>query len=157
VNAAAIMSRQILQAVCVLGMVAACASPSAPTPPTTANVAGRWVLSTPGVVDQVSLLQLTQVGSEVTGTWERTAAFVMSDKGPISGRISGSGFTFSAQIVTEYTPRFPGDEDSPCRIQTTFIGGTLTVKDGSMTGLVRADASACVPRPSAVMETWTRN
>lgn len=145
----------IALALCVL----ACGgSPSAPTAPTTPSVTGRWVLvNPPGVVGQVSTLQLTQVGADVTGTWDRVAAFVISDKGPVSGNVSGSDFRFTAQIVTEYTPRFPGDEISLCHITTTFVGGTLKVSDGSMTGLVGANASECAARPSTAMETWTRN
>jgi hypothetical protein len=163
------MTRHVLQAVCVLTITVGCGSsyaPTAPTttsvvptvpPPPTPNVGGRWdLVNPPGVEGQVTILELTQVGSDVTGTWERVAAFVISDKGPVSGNISGSNFMFTARIVTEYTPRFPGDEDSPCHITTTFVGGTLAVNGGAMTGLVRADASQCVPRPRSTMTTWTR-
>ena len=75
-----------------------------PTPPV--NVTGTWILQT-GLLDQTTTWTLTQSGSDVTGTATRVAAFVVSDKGTITGSVSDSTFTFGWDNITEYAVQPP--------------------------------------------------
>ena len=79
----------------------------------------------PMIEGQATSMTLAQADTTVTGTWDRVATFVISDSGPVSGVVSGSSFNFTAQTVTEWKPRFPGDENNVCHIQTETFKGLL--------------------------------
>ena len=124
-------------------------SPTAPTPP---DITGTWVLENPtGVTDQSTLWELHQSGSSVTGTSLRTAPFLVSDTGAISGVVSGSAFTLQWETTTDY------GGSGACRLVATSTTGTLTIAAGAMKGtLTSSPQPPCISRPSVAEHTFRK-
>jgi len=93
----------VLVSLCVVGCSRDKPTPTAPSPPPPANIAGSWTgtFESNNWAQQAITLSLTQAGSGVNGTW---AVEVQSWTGTISGTtdpstFSGS-FTINARSVT---------------------------------------------------------
>jgi hypothetical protein len=127
--------------------------PRQPSPAeSTIDVGGTWVLQNPpGEQNYTTIWILTQSGSNVSGSASRTAPVVLSDRGTVSGIVIGARFLFHWENVTDY-----GGSGS-CALVTTFIDGTLTVSDKSMTGNISsAPQPPCTARGTTGMYTWIR-
>jgi hypothetical protein len=108
-------------------------SPTSPTP----SLSGSWILDNPtGVTGQTTVWMLTQTGSRVIGTSSRTAEFVVSDTGTISGEVSGSSFTFRWENTTD------AGGSGACQKVMTVSTGALTITQTLMTGTISS-----VPQP----------
>ena len=108
----------------------ACSSrqPNAPTPTANADVSGTWFpvgSSGPG-------LRLVQRGTTVEGTGIPPATDTYPATMTVSGSVAGSEFQFAATAVS----------NQPDGEHRTLINGSLTVSNGTMTGMISS-----VPQP----------
>jgi len=97
---------------------------------------------------------LSQTGETVNGTLSRTASFVVSDTGTLTGTVMGNAFTYALVQVTNY------GGPNPCAVITTVITGHFTVADTSMTGrtqsIIEGPPQCTGGRPGLVESTWTK-
>jgi hypothetical protein len=94
---------------------------------------------------------LTQSGENVSGTVSRTASFVVSDRGTITGTVVGNEFRFRWVNVTDY-----GGE-SFCSVVTTVITGGLTIVGTSMSGPTSSMIQPpCAARVSLGQSSWVK-
>jgi len=116
------------------------AAPSAVSAGTTRNIAGTWtgtIASTNNATAQLSM-DLTQSGSDVTGTWESTS---VSWAGQVSGSVNGASFSgrfkFSGTTV----------DGTVCTGTANVVGRVSgsTMSWTSSTGVVGGSCPASLP------------
>ena len=95
---------------------------------------------------------LAQAGETVKGTVSRTASFVVSDTGSLSGTVVGNAFTYLQVQVTDY------GGSNTCHVVTTVITGHFTVADASMMGTTQStfEGPCSGGRPGRGPATWTK-
>lgn len=130
----------------LLAAVVGCESSATTPSPSTANVAGTWVLQIPAEPAQTTMV-LNQDGPVITGTWSRTAES-LTTTGTVAGTVSRDQFTLRADLVSR------DNNSTSC---ATSVTGVLIVSADSLSGSMSSvPQPPCSGRAATLPYSWRR-